>query len=398
MGLRGSSIVGVMFAIRSRRDACPDSPCGVRGVREPSGIVRSSASAAPAPTGRSPRRRARAPRRRVEHEAAHRGPDHEAELPGERRERHVAARAAADPRDRRRAAPGRRRAGTRRSRRSRPRPRAARRAAPVGQRRRAARASQRGRPEDAEQRERAHSPAPFGEPGDRQLREHDHERVHEEDERRSRLADARLVLRETGSSRAGHAGEDEQRVERDHAHEHAVSQHVAVAARRPRRAALARRLAGRQRSEHAEVHEEGRARRGGRGAVNVPGSSVVAISPPASAAEADAEVHHHPLHRERRVPAVGRRQAGDERRLRGPEAADADPGERAATKRCHGSCTSGNSAEADRQEDERAAEHAPSAEAVDERADHRARDELTARSSPAISPAVPREIPRTLCR
>jgi hypothetical protein len=41
--------------------------------------------------------------------------------------------------------------------------------------------------------------------------------------------------------------------------------------------------------------------------------------------EADPEVHHDALHRERRRPLLGRGEPGEERRLRRPEAADPDP-------------------------------------------------------------------------
>ena len=55
--------------------------------------------------------------------------------------------------------------------------------------------------------------------------------------------------------------------------------------------------------------------------------------------DADPEIHHHALHRERRVPPVGRRQPGEQRRLRGPEEAVADPGhgggEKALPRRVH---------------------------------------------------------------
>ena len=75
--------------------------------------------------------------------------------------------------------------------------------------------------------------------------------------------------------------------------------------------------------------------------MNVPGASVVAISPPASAAEPDAEVHHHALHCERRVPPVGGVRPGDQLDWLGPEAAVPDARDGRDEKPCHASWTNG---------------------------------------------------------
>ena len=58
-------------------------------------------------------------------------------------------------------------------------------------------------------------------------------------------------------------------------------------------------------------------------------------------AEADAEVHHDPLHREGGRAPLARGEAGDQRGLRGPEARRCRCPIRTATANpCHGSCTS----------------------------------------------------------
>ena len=58
---------------------------------------------------------------------------------------------------------------------------------------------------------------------DRKLREHDHDGVDEEDRADRPLGHAHLALREHGKElEAGHAREDEQRVERDDADERPV--------------------------------------------------------------------------------------------------------------------------------------------------------------------------------
>ena len=48
------------------------------------------------------------------------------------------------------------------------------------------------------------------------------------------------------------------------------------------------------------------------------------MKPAGERAEADTEVHHHALHRERRMAPVGWREHGEQRRLRGPEEAGPD--------------------------------------------------------------------------
>ena len=116
--------------------------------------------------------------------------------------------------------------------------------------------------------------------------------------------------------------------------------------------------------------------------MNVVGFAVVAIRPPDEPAEADPEVHHHALHRERLVPLRLRSEAGDQGRLAGPEAAVPDPGDRAGEEPLPGMLDEGVGAEADRHQPERERERDPAADPVDERADDRAGDEPGGRVRP----------------
>ena len=233
-------------------------------------------------------------------------------------------------------------------------------------------------PEDRHQRERAQAALPFEPAGDRELREHDRDRVEEEDGADLSLAQAAVVAderREEVEQRVARG--DEEEVQRPQAEEQPVAQHLAV---RAGGLALAeRRRAGvADEREHADVGEErepvedeqdGERRR------RVGVRDQAAGQP----AEADAEVHRDALLRERGVKSRGRRQPGDQRRLARPERRAADAFEREQRVRMPRLAHEREQPEPEGLDDEAAAEHAFRSEAVDHGAHRDAGDQLRCR-------------------
>ena len=132
------------------------------------------------------------------------------------------------------------------------------------------------------------------------------------------LADVRLVARERRHEVEERvAGRDEEEVQHPEPDEQPVAQHGAVGRRRVRVSFGGARVVDER--EHDDVGEERRRVDEEEHGEATPGSTTLAISPPVEPAEADAEVHRHALLRERRVPARGRRQPRDQRRLARPE-------------------------------------------------------------------------------
>jgi hypothetical protein len=230
-----------------------------------------------------------------------------------------------------------------------------------------------GGPNDPERGERPHPPMSLEDSRHRQLREHDHDRVEEEEDADPTFRDPRLVLRvDRQCLQLRHPCRDEDEVEADHGHEDAVSQHLAVAARPCRLPSDLRRLG------HAEQHDRVEEERGGvaeekdRERVRIARRRYQA---PGEPAEADAEVHHHALHGEGLVALLLRRQPRDQRRLARPEPAVPGAGDRARDEALPGVLDENVAPEADRHQPERDCEGQPPSDAINERPSERTRDQ-----------------------
>ena len=172
----------------------------------------------------------------------------------------------------------------------------------------------RGRRDDAEQREQRDPPPALGEPRRRQLQEDDHDRVDEEEPADPALGDAGLVLGEGGQDlELRDPGADVEGVGDHQRHEDPVPEDGAVAAGALGAPSRVRRLVDEDGQhdgvgdERERVEQEQRA------------EALRRDEAAGDAAEADAEVHHDALHRERRRALRARRQAGEQGRLRRPE-------------------------------------------------------------------------------
>jgi hypothetical protein len=205
---------------------------------------------------------------------------------------------------------------------------------------------------------------------DRQLQEDDGKRVDEEQLTDPALADPGLVL---GVGRQHlelcHPGGDEQRIHQHQTHEDAVAEHVEVAPRtlgtrgRPLRRRHEYPEHSRITHERERVEEEERA--------EALGGDQAACQP----ADPDPEVHRHALHREHRGPLLARREPGEERRLRRPERAVADPDDRRSEESLPGGLDERVAADPEQQKAEGDREHPLPSDAVDERSGDRAGDE-----------------------
>ena len=199
------------------------------------------------------------------------------------------------------------------------------------------------------------------------------------------LADSGLVLAVGGDQLdLGHAGGDEDGVQRHEGHEHAMAHDVAVAA-----GALARSTRdlcglGHEGDQDAGIGDEGE-RVGEEEESKARGGQEAAGEP----ADPDPEVHHDPLHRERGRASLGRGQAGDQGRLRRPEDPVPDARDRAREEAVPRRLDEGVSAEADGEEAERDSEHPPAAEPVDERPGERPGDQADRRIRAENQPGEP---------
>ena len=131
--------------------------------------------------------------------------------------------------------------------------------------------------------------------------------------------------------------------------------------------------------------------------MNVSGESVDRDEPAGERAEADPEVHHDALHRERGGPLLGRREPGDERRLRGPEPADADPAHDGDEESLPRLVDERVGRVADVEDRERHREHPLAAEAVDLRPEDRPGDDADDRVRREDQPRPPRSRSRERC-
>ena len=142
----------------------------------------------------------------------------------------------------------------------------------------------------------------------------------------------------------------------------------------PRAVVAAKRTRARDETKHAGVDDERRGvgeeqsceRRHVRGRRDQPAGE---------ATEADAEVHHHALHREGRRPLARLRQAGDERALARPEAAVSDPRDGGGEEAVPRLVDERIARVPGRHEQQCHRQHAASAEAVDQRAADRTGDQ-----------------------
>ena len=154
----------------------------------------------------------------------------------------------------------------------------------------------RGRPDDADQREEGHRVVPSSKPSDRQLQQDDDERVDEEEPADPGLRDAGLVLRERRQDlELRDAGPDVERVHDHQRHEDPVPEDVPVGARALAPSHSAARGLVHERGQHGGVGDERKRVEQEEDAKALGGDWIAARD----AAEADAEVHHDPLHRER---------------------------------------------------------------------------------------------------
>ena len=231
------------------------------------------------------------------------------------------------------------------------------------------------RPEQRHQDECTHPPAPLDPARERELDQHDRDRVDEEDCADLPLAQLRLVTREgreKGEQRV--PGGDEEEVQRPEPEKRLVSKDGPV--RRGRLSNLVRRDARIvDEREHDDVgeerecveHEQDRERR-----------RFADDRDPAcrEAAEADPEVHRDPLLGEGCVATGRRRQARDERRLAGPKAGAPGTLDRNEHEGLPRLPNERQESVADRLEDQPGGERRLRADAVDERpGDHPAQEQ-----------------------
>ena len=206
------------------------------------------------------------------------------------------------------------------------------------------------RPEEPEHREHPHAPVALRQLRDRQLGEHDHDRVDEEDRADRGLRHARLVLREHREQlETGHAGEDEEGVQPHDGHEGPVTEHLAVASRPLVAVARAARVTHPERRRGGPRGRRGTwRRRGGRAGRTCRVRRRLAMSPPMSAPR--------PMPRfiiTRCIANVAWRRSGGESEASSVDCAGQKkpvpiPTTAAARNPCHGTSTSANAGEADR--------------------------------------------------
>ena len=220
-------------------------------------------------------------------------------------------------------------------------------------------------PERRHQRERAHPSSSLDPARDRKLREHDRERVDEEDRADLTLAQVGLVARERGEEGEERVpGRDEHEVQRPEAEEGLVPEDGRVGGGCVSDLVL-RHSGIRHEGEHADVreerdgveHEQDRERR------RIADDGDQARREPA---EPDSEVHRHALLREGCVPAGRRSQARDQCRLARPEARAARSLDRDQDERLPRDAHERQEPVADRLQDEPARERGPRADPVDQ--------------------------------
>ena len=189
--------------------------------------------------------------------------------------------------------------------------------------------------------EHPHAAMSLGELCDRKLREHDHDRVDEEDRADRALRHAHLVLREhrEGARSRTCPAKMNSVLSATTPTNDPVPEHVGVAARAARRRARRGATSGHGREQDAQVDEERRRRRSGTARRTCPGRSASAISPPTSAPT--------PIPRfiiTRCIANVAWRRSGGESAASSVDCAGQKkplptPVTTAARKPCHGACT-----------------------------------------------------------
>ena len=254
------------------------------------------------------------------------------------------------------------------------------------------------REEEAHQRQRAHPPAALERLRDRQLDQHDQQRVRQPHRPDPALADAGVVLGERRQQREDLVTDrDEEHVQPQQPDEVAVAQDGAV----PQCVTVG--LLGlvhagfANRRQHPDEDEEGRRveQEQRREAAGIARARDQAAD---DAAQAQPEVHADPLQRESGMGPLGRGQAREQRRLARPEAGGARSFEREQRERVPGLPDQREERERGRLQHQAEQQRVPAAETVDDRAGLEAGRQGADSASGEGETRRREQIPRTLCR